>query len=201
MQPKSERAKPESGESSSLSIPKKIVASKKPWSRLDQALRITDLLLQNGGFAAVVLDMGDIVPAHALRVPLATWFRYRAVAAQKQTSVVLLLQHPCAKSSAALTLRLHAGNPRSEATVFTGLDFFAEVERQRFWPGAEEFPAQALLRLRPTLRNHPCVVMDGEPLLRLVCSLNRGASKLGIVRGMTQVEMDTFPQVKILSRS
>jgi protein ImuB len=66
---------------------------------------------------------------------------------------------------------------------------------------AEEFPAQALLRLRPTLRNHPCVVMDGEPLLRLVCSLNRGASKLGIVRGMTQVEMDTFPQVKILSRS
>jgi len=148
MQPKSEREKPESGESSSLSIPKKIVASKKPWSRLDQALRITDLLLQNGGFAAVVLDMGDIVPAHALRVPLATWFRYRAVAAQKQTSVVLLLQHPCAKSSAALTLRLYAGNPRSEATVFTGLDFFAEVERQRFSPGPEEIDLEKMASLR-----------------------------------------------------
>jgi len=66
---------------------------------------------------------------------------------------------------------------------------------------AEEFPAQALLRLRPTLRKHPCVVMDGEPPARFVCSLNREASRLGIIRGMTQVEMDTFPQIKILSRS
>lgn len=106
--------------------------TKKPWSRLDQALRATDLILQNGGFSAIVLDMGGIAPAHALRIPLATWFRYRAVAAQKQTSVVLLLTHPCAKSSAALTLRLHPGNPRSESTIFSGLDYFAEVERQRF---------------------------------------------------------------------
>jgi recombination protein RecA len=137
-QQKSEREKKESGESYNFLAPRKTVAPKKPWSRLDQALRTTDLLLQNGGFAAIVLDMGDIAPVQALRVPLATWFRYRAVAAQKQTSIVLLLQHPCAKSSAALTLRLHAGGPRNESTVFAGLDFLAEVERQRFSPGPEE---------------------------------------------------------------
>src|SRR5579863_5591860 len=34
----------------------------KPWARLDQALRATDLLLQNGGFGAIVLDMASVVP-------------------------------------------------------------------------------------------------------------------------------------------
>jgi len=32
----------------------------KPWSRIEQALRATDLLLQAGGFSAVVLDLGSI---------------------------------------------------------------------------------------------------------------------------------------------
>lgn len=66
---------------------------------------------------------------------------------------------------------------------------------------AEEFPAQALLRLRPTLRNQPCAVMDGEPPSRFVCSLNPEARRLGIVWGMTQVEIDTFPKATILLRS
>jgi recombination protein RecA len=126
--------------------------SRKPWSRLDRALRATDLLLQNGGFAAIVLDMGSIAPAHALRVPLATWFRYRAVAEQKQTSVILLLQHPCAKSSAVLTLRLHAGNPRSEPTIFAGIDFFVEVERQRCLADSEDEDIAALRKPPQTQR-------------------------------------------------
>jgi recombination protein RecA len=143
---KSENKKLVQAESINLLPLKKTFGARKPWSRLDQALRVTDLLLQNGGFAAIVLDMGAIAPAHALRVPLATWFRYRAVAEQKQTTVILLLQHPCAKSSAALTLRLHIGNVRKESTVFAGLDFLAEVERQRFSPNAEDI---AILRKPP----------------------------------------------------
>lgn len=66
---------------------------------------------------------------------------------------------------------------------------------------ATEFPAQALLRLRPELREHPCVVMEGEPPLQQVCSLNRRARSLGLVRGMTQVEVDTFSGVTALRRS
>jgi len=66
---------------------------------------------------------------------------------------------------------------------------------------AEEFPMQALLRLRPALRNHPCVVMDGEPPLQFVCSVNQQARQLGIIWGMTQIEMDTFPSATILPRS
>jgi protein ImuB len=66
---------------------------------------------------------------------------------------------------------------------------------------ATEFPAQALLRLRPELREHLCVVMEGEPPLQQVCSLNRRARSLGMVRGMTQVEVDTFSGVTALRRS
>jgi len=107
--------------------------SDKPWSRLNQALRVTDLLLQSGGFGSIVLDMGSLAPVHALRVPLATWFRYRAAAEQKQTSILILMQHPCAKSSAGLTLRLPSGNElEGETTVFSGIEYCAEVVRERF---------------------------------------------------------------------
>jgi protein ImuB len=66
---------------------------------------------------------------------------------------------------------------------------------------AKEFPVQALLRLRPELHNIPCVVMEGEPPLQQVCSLNTKARLLGMEHGMTRVEVDTFPQSVVLSRS
>jgi len=66
---------------------------------------------------------------------------------------------------------------------------------------AMEFPAQALLRLRPEMRERACVVMEGDPPLQFVCSLTRKARSLGVARGMTQVEVDTFPDVTALPRS
>ncbi|MCU1251483.1 MAG: RecA domain protein [Edaphobacter sp.] len=112
---------------------RKPVVSGKPWSRLEQALRVTDLLLQAGGFSAIVLDMGSIAPEYASRVPLATWFHYRAAAEKSQASILLLTQHACAKSSAGLVLRLQPGNPlQEEKTVFTGVEYRVEVARERF---------------------------------------------------------------------
>jgi hypothetical protein len=105
----------------------------RPWARIEQALRVTDLLLQAGGFAAIVLDMGSIAPEYATRVPMATWFRYRAAAERAQASLLLLTQHPCAKSSGELLLRFEAGRARvDEATVFTGIEHRVEVDRRRF---------------------------------------------------------------------
>lgn len=66
---------------------------------------------------------------------------------------------------------------------------------------AMEFPAQALLRLRSELRERPCAVMEGEPPVQIICSLNRKARSLGMIHGMTQVEVDTFPGVTVLRRS
>jgi recombination protein RecA len=105
----------------------------KPWNRIEQALSTTDLLLQGGGFSAIVLDMGSIAPEHSSRVALSMWFRYRAAAERMQASILLLTQHPCAKSSAELLLRLRPGNARrDEVTVFTGIEHEIEVVRRRF---------------------------------------------------------------------
>ena len=228
----------------------------KPWSRISQALRVTDLILQAGGFSSIVLDMSSLAPEHASRVSLATWFRYRAAAERTQASFLLLTQHACAKSSAGLLLRMQPGQPRQqESTVFTGLKQHIEIQRERFTPlpnnviplrkpplserGTEwqtrtpwawakscrarlgqqsmssqpnlhelyaclyvrEFPAQAMLRLRPALHNQPCAVMEGAPPLEQVCALNAKARTLGVTHGMTRVEVDTFPSLTALSRS
>ena len=104
-----------------------------PWTPLEQALRACDLLLQAGGFSAIVLDMGSIAPEHAGRIPLATWFRYRAAAERAQACILLLTQTSCAKSSAELLLRFQpAHSIQAEPTVFTGLEAFVEVARRRF---------------------------------------------------------------------
>jgi protein ImuB len=56
---------------------------------------------------------------------------------------------------------------------------------------AKEFPAQALLRLRPDLHSKPCVVLEGEAPTQHVCSLNTKARLLGMERGMIRVEVDS----------
>ena len=66
---------------------------------------------------------------------------------------------------------------------------------------AKDFPAQSLLRLRPELHSKPCVVIEGEPPSQYVCSLNTKARLAGLVRGMTRVEVDTFSEPIVLSRS
>lgn len=107
--------------------------SERPWMRMDQAMRVTDLLLQAGGFSTIVLDMGSIGAEYASRVPLARWFRYRAAAERTRASVLLITQHPCAKSSAGLVVRLHPAQPaQDESTLLTGMEHRLEVVCRRF---------------------------------------------------------------------
>lgn len=109
----------------------------KSWPRLEQALRSADLLLQAGGFSAIVLDMGSLTPEVVSRVPLATWYRYRAAAERTQSSILLLTQYACAKSSAELVLQLQVAEPiHDESTVFSGIQPHVEVMRQRHAPAA-----------------------------------------------------------------
>lgn len=74
--------------------------------RLEQVLKVTDLLLQGGGFGMVVLDLGDIPPASARRVPLTSWFRFRRVVEPTATVLLVVEQEACAKTCASLAVRL-----------------------------------------------------------------------------------------------
>lgn len=105
----------------------------KQYDAIEQGVRSADLLLQTGGFSTIVLDMGSIAPEYVARIELSTWHRYRLAAERTQSSVLLLTQLPCAKSSSELQLKLFppteaAGDP----TVFTGIHSQVEVVRQRF---------------------------------------------------------------------
>jgi hypothetical protein len=111
------------------------LAPAKPWTRLDQALRATDLLLQAGGFAAIVLDLGNMEPQHAMRIPLATWFRFRQAAGRTRCSLVVLGKMAYAQSSAAVVLEAAPFQPDSVGgTVWRGCMFAARRGRQRFTP-------------------------------------------------------------------
>jgi recombination protein RecA len=119
------------------------------YDAIEQALRSTDLLIQSGGFSAIVLDLGGIKPEVASRIELSTWHRYRVASEQTQSSILLLSQYPCAKSSSELQLRLLPMEDTREArTVFTELTAWVEVLRQRF----TEVPTNVIPMRKPSQR-------------------------------------------------
>jgi len=73
---------------------------------LEQVLKVTDLLLQSGGFGVVVLDLGDIPSESTHRIPLASWFRFRRAVETTATVLLLVEREPCAKTCASLVVRL-----------------------------------------------------------------------------------------------
>lgn len=123
--------------------------AKKSWTRLDHALRATDLLLSTGGFRALVLDMGDVSPEQARRVPLATWYRFRLQAEKSRTLFLLMTRVACAKSCAAVSLHCRQGaiewqqaaerSPR----LLAGLHYRVSVERHRAVDPLRKKPAAA----------------------------------------------------------
>jgi hypothetical protein len=80
---------------------------------LEQALRITDLLLQSGGFGLVAIDLGDVPDAVARRIPLASWFRFQRAVEPTATVLLVVAQAPCAPTCASLLIRLQAGRQLS----------------------------------------------------------------------------------------
>jgi hypothetical protein len=119
-----------------MSAERKVKLTDKPWSRMEQALRATDLLLQTGGFAAIVLDMSDVLPQHAMRIPLATWYRFRLAAEHARSALVFLTQSPCAGSCAALALLCDTAlakpfNEHGETPLFAQQQYRLVRERNR----------------------------------------------------------------------
>jgi len=66
---------------------------------------------------------------------------------------------------------------------------------------APEFPAQALLRLRPELRSEAVAVLEGHAPQERVCAMNTLATQKGIVTGMTRLEVEAIGGIQLLARS
>jgi hypothetical protein len=119
----------------------------KPWTKLEQALRATDLLLEAGGFAALVLDLGSTAPEHGSRIPLATWFRFRQTVERTRCSLLVLGQTAFAQSSTAVVLECASLRSSIKGeSVLDGFSYEVRRGRQRFMPaiGGQRKPPAAV---------------------------------------------------------
>jgi len=85
---------------------KRIRESQPMASQVEQALRVTDLLLQSGGFGLVAIDLGDVPFKTARRIPLASWFRFQRTVERTPTVLFVITQAPCAQTCATLLLKV-----------------------------------------------------------------------------------------------
>ena len=66
---------------------------------------------------------------------------------------------------------------------------------------AAEFPAQALLRLRPDMQGEPVAVLEGRAPQEFVCAMNRHALRRGMALGMTRLDAEAMSGLRLLARS
>jgi len=65
----------------------------------------------------------------------------------------------------------------------------------------KQFPLQSQLRLRPDLQKTPVAVLDGQPPLEAICSVNTAARRIGATLGMTRIEAENIQGITLLPRS
>jgi recombination protein RecA len=119
--------------------------------RLEQVLHATDLLLESGGFGLIALDLAEVPPESARRIPLTTWFRFRRAIEHTPTILLVIERQPIAGSCSSLLLEFSSRfsvlssqntletnermdeQPRkpSHTQLLTGLEISAELIRSR----------------------------------------------------------------------
>jgi len=140
-----------------------IAAERRGWElRLEQVLRVTDLLLQSNGFGMIVLDLGDIPVRSARQIPLASWFRFRRAIEHTPTVLLVVEQQPIAGSCSSVLLKVSgvrsqvpgkqlsavssqlSGNRPTHAELLDKVEITAELLRSRL----ERKPVQSVTSFR-----------------------------------------------------
>ncbi len=106
---------------------------------IEKALRAADWLISAGGFGLVVLDLADVEPHLAQKIPLATWYRFQRAVESTSAAFVVMERQPFAKSCASLVITLRSreanwsptlGQPQNQK-LLTGVVFAASISRSR----------------------------------------------------------------------
>jgi hypothetical protein len=98
---------------------------------LEQAFKVTDMLLQSSGFGLIVVDLSDIAEKIVHNVPTSTWFRFSRVVENQHTALVFIEQQPHATSRAGLVLKLAAAPATFSGNLLTSFTLNADVIRTR----------------------------------------------------------------------
>src|SRR6267378_3789580 len=75
-------------------------------NNLEHAFKASDLLLQGGGFALLLLDLGDVPAKSARRIISSWWYRFRRTLEATPTALVVIAEESCVRSCASLALEL-----------------------------------------------------------------------------------------------
>jgi recombination protein RecA len=104
---------------------------------VEQAFKSADILIQNGGFGVIAVDLGNVDESLIRKIPLTTWFRFARVMEALSTALIIMLPYSAAQSCAALTLNMGASvewtgtGTASHTQVMAGVNFNAEIGRTR----------------------------------------------------------------------
>jgi len=108
---------------------------------IEQAFKSADLLLQgSGGFGLLALDLAGVSERFVRKVPLSTWFRFRAVVEKLSAPLVVMTPYPVVGTCSGLTVNLPGAQIRwsrpstvgpAHARLALGLDFDVQVAARR----------------------------------------------------------------------
>ncbi len=116
---------------------------------LEQAFKAADIVVQNGGFGLIAVDLGNIEERWVRKVPLSTWFRFTRVMEKMPAALVFLMSYPAAQSCAALTLQLAGSRGRWQvdekvfhANFLSGVECEFEIGRARTRKPVQSVPGR-----------------------------------------------------------
>src|SRR5712692_10629345 len=97
---------------------------------VERGLRVTDLLLQSGGFGLVAIDLGDVPLQTVRRIPLTSWFRFQRAVEHTPTVLFVVAQAPCAQTCASLVVRLQSSDTGYQSSGKKPSSFSAQLSEK-----------------------------------------------------------------------
>lgn len=99
-------------------------------SKMENAFKAADMLLQGGGFGFVGLDISDVPAQNARRIISSWWYRFRRAVEKTPTTFIVIAADSCVRScaSVALLLTRKSGTP-ADLSLMTGLHFHVEFKK------------------------------------------------------------------------
>ena len=130
---------PESANALGLSMPRLlwVRCMQSGMKAVEQAFKAADILIQNGGFGVIAIDLGNVDEKLIRKVPLTTWFRFaRVMEALPAALVILLPSLRCAElcgaySESGCISPMERNESVSHTRLISRVEFNVEVGRTR----------------------------------------------------------------------
>jgi hypothetical protein len=126
---------PASGQAAGIHLPRLLWVrcgkSRVKLPPLEQAFKVTDILLQSRGFGLIAVDLSSIAERVVRKVPLSSWFRFSRVIEKQAAALVFIEQEPHATSCAGLVLRVSSEASRLSENLLTRFQLKVEIIRSQ----------------------------------------------------------------------